>query len=150
MFSRAGGGNVALTSAAADLRLPRRDPHVSHMTASYPPSMVSGAYLFDDGALGGSILLEREEDQTVLRLVGEIDMDVVERLASINNWRPPVVDAIDAGGVTYLSSMGVGYMVRVLERSRAQGRAALVRSASPMAKRVLSRSGLAEMFGLME
>jgi anti-anti-sigma factor len=112
--------------------------------------MVSGAYLFDDGALGGSILLEREEDQTVLRLVGEIDMDVVERLASINNWRPPVVDAIDAGGVTYLSSMGVGYMVRVLERSRAQGRAALVRSASPMAKRVLSRSGLAEMFGLME
>jgi len=112
--------------------------------------MVSAGHPFEGRELEGSIRVEREDQQTVLRLAGEIDMEVVEQVEDLNDWRPPVVDAIDAGGVTFLSSIGVGYLIRVLERSRAQGRSAVLRSVSPSAERVFARTGLTEMFGLSE
>jgi anti-anti-sigma factor len=92
--------------------------------------------------LPGSITIEAEGDLRVLCARGELDGAVVQEFKDRQGREPVVVDAIDAGAVTFISSTGVAIMLRCVEASRAAGRTAVLRASSPRVDRVLQLSGM--------
>ena len=97
-------------------------------------------------ALPGSITIKAEGDLRVLCARGELDSAVVQEFKDRQGREPLVVDAIDAGGVTFISSTGIAVMLRCVEASRAAGRAAVLRASSPRVDRVLQLSGMDSAF----
>lgn len=96
--------------------------------------------------LPGSITIEMEGDLRVLCARGELDSGVVQEFKDRQGREPMVVDAIDAGAVTFISSTGVAVMLRCLEASRAAGREAVLRASSARVDRVLQLSGMDAAF----
>jgi anti-anti-sigma factor len=95
----------------------------------------------------GSIAIEREGDRDVLYLRGELDTAVAERFRRQQGREPLVVEAIDAGGVTFISSTALAVMVRCAEASLAAGRRPVLRASSHAVERILRLAGVEGAFG---
>ncbi|MBJ7452060.1 MAG: STAS domain-containing protein [Blastococcus sp.] len=94
-------------------------------------------------ALPGLITVEAEGDRRILCLRGDIDSAVVARFNRVQGRELPIVDAIDAGDVSFLSSTGIAVLLRFSEAAVAAGRdRPALRSASPVTTRVLELAGL--------
>jgi anti-anti-sigma factor len=95
----------------------------------------------------GAITIEREEaDRWVLCLRGDVDTAVATRFANSHRRQRVVVDAIDAGGVTFISSSGLALMLLCAEASIAAGRHPVLRAASRPVNRALELSGIDNVF----
>ena len=92
--------------------------------------------------LPGSITVEAEGNLRVLCARGELDSAVVQAFRDRQGREPLVVDAIDAGAVTFISSTGIALMLRCVESSRAAGRTTVLRASSPRVDQVLQLSGM--------
>jgi len=92
--------------------------------------------------LPGSITIEREGDQRVLCLRGELDTAVAERFKDHQGRDPMIVDVIDAGAVSFISSTALALLVRCAEASLAASRRPVLRASSPSLERILQLSGL--------
>ena len=97
-------------------------------------------------ALPGSIAIEDERGSGVLRLRGELDSAVVARFRTEHRGEPLVVDAIDAGDVSFISSTGLAVMLRTVEESLAAGRSPVLRSSSRAVDRLLRMSAVEDLF----
>jgi anti-anti-sigma factor len=96
--------------------------------------------------LPGSITIEDEGDHRVLCLRGELDAAVVVAFESAQRAEAVVVDAIDAGAVTFISSRGIAVMLLSAEASRAAGRVPVLRASSHQVDRLLRMSGIEDVF----
>ena len=95
----------------------------------------------------GAITIDREgADRWVLCLRGDVDTAVATRFANSQARQRVVVDAIDAGGVTFISSSGLALMLLCAEASVAAGRHPVLRAASRPVDRALQLSGIDTVF----
>jgi anti-anti-sigma regulatory factor len=95
----------------------------------------------------GAITIESEGgDRHVLCLRGAVDTAVAARFASTHRRDRLVVDAIDAGAVTFISSSGLALMLMCTEASRAAGRHPVLRAASRPIDRALQLAGIDALF----
>ena len=92
--------------------------------------------------LPGSITVEIEDDRRVLCLRGDLDSAVVAHFKAQRGREPVVVDAIDAGAVTFIGSAGLTMMLMCWEASVATGRRPLLRASSRPVDRLLEISSL--------
>jgi anti-anti-sigma regulatory factor len=82
----------------------------------------------------------------VLCLGGDIDSAVVEHFKDQNGREPVAVDAIDAGAVTFISSVGLAIMLRCVDASLAAGRPPVLRASSHPVDRLLQLMGMESSF----
>jgi anti-anti-sigma regulatory factor len=95
----------------------------------------------------GSISIEHEgADRRVLCLRGDVDTEVATRFTSSQGRERPVVDAIDAGSVTFISSSALALMLLCIEASLAAGRRPVLRAASHPVNRALQLAGIEDVF----
>ena len=95
----------------------------------------------------GAITIEREgTDRRVLCLRGDVDTAVATRFTAAQGRERVVVDAIDAGGVTFISSSGLALMLLCVEASLAAGRHPVLRAASHQVDRALQLAGIEAVF----
>ncbi len=95
----------------------------------------------------GEITIEREgADRWVLCLRGDVDTEVATRFAHSQGRQRVVVDAIDAEGVTFISSSGLALMLLSAEASVAAGRNPVLRAASRQVDRALELAGIETVF----
>ncbi len=93
--------------------------------------------------LAGSITVEVEGDRRVLCLQGDIDSAVVARFTAEYAPELPLIDVIDAGDVSFLSSTGLAVMLRCSQAAvAAGGERPVLRSESPAVRYLLKQSGL--------
>ena len=98
-------------------------------------------------APAGSITIEREApDRQVLCLRGDVDTAVATRFSNAQERQRVVVDAIDAAGVTFISSSGIALMLLCAEASLAAGRSPVLRAASRPVDRALKLAGIDGVF----
>ena len=103
----------------------------------------------DEGvrAPAGAITIESEgAGRWVLCLRGDVDTAVATRFTSSQGRQRPVVDAIDAGGVTFISSSGLALLLMCAEASVAAGRRPVLREASHPVDRALKMAGIDSVF----
>jgi anti-anti-sigma factor len=96
--------------------------------------------------LPGSITIESEADRRVLFLRGDLDAAVVARFKAEQGRAPLVVDAMDAGAVTFISSSGLAIMLRAWEASVPEGRHPGLRASAPCVDKLLRLSGMERVF----
>ena len=97
--------------------------------------------------LPGSLTIEHEPDsRDVLCLSGDIDSAVVADFEGRQGRRPVVVDAIDAGAVTFLGSAGLAVMVRYAAAAAAVDRFPVLRAASAPVDRLIQAAGMQTYF----
>lgn len=95
----------------------------------------------------GAITIEREAaDRWVLCLRGDVDTEVATRFTTSQGRQRVVVDAIDAAGVTFISSSGIALMLLCAEASLAAGRRPVLRAASRPVDRALQLAGIDSVF----
>ena len=95
----------------------------------------------------GSISIEHEgADRRVLCLRGDVDTAVATRFTRERGREPVVVDAIDAAGVTFISSSGLALLLLCVEASSAAGRHPVLRAASHQVDRALRLAGVDSIF----
>jgi len=95
----------------------------------------------------GSITIERDgPDRRVLCLRGDVDTAVATRFASSQRRDRVVVDAIDAGAVTFICSSGLALMLMCAEASATAGRHPVLRAASSQVDRALQLAGIDTLF----
>ena len=95
----------------------------------------------------GAITVEREgAEHWVLCLRGDVDTAVAARFTSARERQRVVVDAIDAGSVTFISSSGLALMLLCIEASLAAGRRPVLRAASRPVDRALQLAGIDDVF----
>jgi anti-anti-sigma regulatory factor len=94
----------------------------------------------------GAITIELEDDRRVLCLSGDVDTAVATRFAGVHRRDRVVVDAIDAGTVTFISSSGLALMLMSAEASIAAGRHPTLRAASHPVTRALQLAGIDSYF----
>ena len=95
----------------------------------------------------GAITIEREgADRRVLCLRGDVDTAVATRFTSSQGRERVVVDAIDAGSVTFISSSGIALMLLCAEASVAAGRNPVLRASSHPVDRALQLAGIDGIF----
>lgn len=95
----------------------------------------------------GAITIELEAaGGRVLCLRGDVDTAVATRFASSQRRDRVVVDAIDAGGVTFISSSGLALMLMSAEASVAAGRHPVLRAASRPVDRAIQLAGIDALF----
>ncbi|SOD99249.1 STAS domain-containing protein [Blastococcus haudaquaticus] len=98
-------------------------------------------------APAGAITVEDEAaDRRVLCLRGDVDTAVATRFTSARGRERVVVDAIDAGGVTFISSSGLALMLLCAEASAAAGRRPVLRRSSRPIDRALQLAGIDTVF----
>ena len=97
--------------------------------------------------LPGSITVEVDGNRRILCLRGDIDSAVVTRFRNEHGREFPVVDVIDAGAVSFISSTGLAVMLRCSDAAVAAGHERpVLGSASHMTERVLQLAGLDASF----
>ncbi|NYJ08071.1 STAS domain-containing protein [Petropleomorpha daqingensis] len=96
------------------------------------------------GGRYGSISVRREAGETVLVLAGEIDAAVVTAFDEEQGSDPVPVDAIDAGEVTFIASVGVALLLRWVEAGPPGG--PVLRRSSPRLDRFLELTRLTDVF----
>jgi anti-anti-sigma regulatory factor len=95
----------------------------------------------------GTITIAREgPDRSVLCLRGDVDTAVATRFTSSRGRERVVVDAIDAEGVTFVSSSALALMLLCIEASVAAGRRPVLRAASHPVDRALQLAGIDSLF----
>ncbi|UOY02021.1 STAS domain-containing protein [Blastococcus sp. PRF04-17] len=95
----------------------------------------------------GSVTIEHEEGgRRVLCLRGDVDTAVATRFRRLQGRSPAVVDTIDAGDVTFISSSGLALMLLSGEASEAAGRRPTLRAASHPVERALQLAGMDDFF----
>jgi anti-anti-sigma regulatory factor len=95
----------------------------------------------------GAISIEREgADRWVLRLRGAVDTAVATQFTSSQRRQRVVVDAIDAGSVTFICSTGLAFMLLCAEASLAAGHQPVLRAASRQVDRALQLAGIDSIF----
>ena len=95
----------------------------------------------------GTITIEREgTDRWVLCLRGDVDTAVATRFTTARERQRVVVDAIDAGSVTFISSSGIALLLLCIEASVAAGRSPVLRAASRPVDRALQQAGIDDVF----
>lgn len=95
----------------------------------------------------GAITVEHEgAGRRVLCLHGDVDTAVATRFTTSQRRQRVVVDAIDAGGVTFISSSGLAVMLLCVEASLAAGRRVVLRAASHQIDRALQLAGIDSLF----
>jgi anti-anti-sigma factor len=95
----------------------------------------------------GSLTIEHEPGgKRVLYLSGDVDSATVAEFEARQGRLPVVVDALDAGAVSFLGSAGLAVMVRYAEAAAAAGRAPVLRAASGQVDRLLSVAGMGTYF----
>ena len=92
-----------------------------------------------------TIVLEGS-DRRVLCLRGDVDTAVATQFTTSRRRERVVVDAIDAGGVTFMSSSALALMLRCVEASVAAGRHPVLRAASRQVDRALQLAGIESLF----
>ncbi len=100
----------------------------------------------EDGPLPGAITIQDEGSRQVLCLRGEVDSAAVARFRELQRSQPAVVDAIDAGGVSFISSTGLAVMIRCVEASSAAGRPPVLRASSHVVDRLVRMFGMDDLF----
>lgn len=99
----------------------------------------------------GAITIEREDpDRRVLCLRGDVDTAVATQFTANQRRERVVVDAIDAGGVTFMSSSALALLVRTVEASTAAGRRPVLRASSHQVDRALRQAGIEYVFSRPE
>ena len=86
----------------------------------------------------------------MLCLSGDVDTAVATRFAKVQRRDRIVVDAIDAGTVTFISSSGLALMLMCAEASAAAGRSPVLRAASHPVTRALQLAGIDSFFARPE
>jgi anti-anti-sigma factor len=95
----------------------------------------------------GSITIEHEEGgRRVLCLRGDVDTAVATQFRNLQGREPVVVDAVDAGDVSFISSSGLAVMLLAGEASQAAGRLPVLRAASYPVDRALRLAGMDDFF----
>ena len=95
----------------------------------------------------GAITIEHEgAGRTVLCLRGDVDTAVATRFTASRGRERVVVDAIDAEGVTFISSSALALMLLCVEASTAAGRHPVLRSSSHPVDRALQLAGIEGVF----
>ena len=95
----------------------------------------------------GAITIESEgADRRVLCLRGDVDTEVATRFKASRGRERVVVDAIDAAGVTFVSSSALALLLLCVEASLAAGRHPVLRSASHQVERALQLAGIESVF----
>jgi anti-anti-sigma factor len=95
----------------------------------------------------GTVTIEREgPDRYVLCMRGDVDTAVATQFTTSQRRERVVVDAIDAEGVTFMSSSALALMLTCLEASRAAGRHPVLRAASHQVDRALRLAGIESLF----
>lgn len=96
----------------------------------------------------GSVTIEHEAGgRRVLCLSGHVDSATVAEYEKRQGRFPVVVDAIDAGAVSFLSSAGLAVMVRCCAEAAATvGRRPVLRAASAPVNRLLHAAGIERYF----
>ena len=95
----------------------------------------------------GAITIEREgADRLVLCLRGDVDTEVATRFTTSQGRQRVVVDAIDAGGVTFISSSGLALLLLCAEASVEAGRDLVLRASSRPVDRALQLAGIEGVF----
>jgi anti-anti-sigma factor len=101
----------------------------------------------DHGSGHASITIEHERGgRRVLCLSGEVDTAAVAEFYAVHGTAPLVVDQIDAGTVTFISSTGLAVLLRCATESGAAGRHPLLRACSRPVERLLKMSGVGSLF----
>jgi anti-sigma B factor antagonist len=99
------------------------------------------------------ISVYRESDETIVALVGEIDLQTAPRLSGAVNdalAEDPLRVVLDMEGVTFCDSRGLGTLV-VLSRAASRSRSVLVlANLGDFLKRLLAVSGIGEHFVIRE
>jgi anti-anti-sigma factor len=106
----------------------------------------------DTGSTDLDVAVSVSPTQVVVAARGEIDALTASVLDAVlgtvdPDLRPDLV--LDLGGVTFLGAAGLGVMSRTARRHRAAGGELTLRSASPMARRLLDLTGLASNVGIL-
>jgi anti-anti-sigma factor len=96
----------------------------------------------DDRSLPGSITVEIQDGRRVLCLTGDLDSAVVAHFKTQQGRAPVVVDAIDAGTVTFIGSAGLALMLMSWEASVTAGRRPVLDASSRSVDRLLAMSSL--------
>jgi anti-anti-sigma factor len=95
----------------------------------------------------GTVTIESEgPDRRVLCMRGDVDTAVATQFTTLQRREPVVVDAIDAGGVTFMSSSALALMLKCVEASVAAGRHPVLRAASHQVDRALRLAGIESLF----
>jgi anti-anti-sigma factor len=95
----------------------------------------------------GSVTIEHEAGgRRVLCLSGDVDSTAVAEYESRQGRLPVVVDVIDAGAVSFLSSAGLAMMVRCAQAAATVGRHPVLRAASAPVNRLLRAAGVESYF----
>ena len=95
----------------------------------------------------GTITIEAEApERRVLCLRGDVDTAVATRFANTQRRDKVVVDAIDDGAVTFISSSALALMVMCAEASITAGRHPVLRAASHQVDRALQLAGIDSLF----
>jgi anti-anti-sigma factor len=95
----------------------------------------------------GLITIQHEApDRRVLCLSGDVDTAVATRFTTEQGRTRTPVDAIDAAGVTFISSSGLAVLLLYAEASLAAGRNPVLRAVSPRVARALQLAGIDSVF----
>ena len=101
---------------------------------------------FDPPYPTGQIVHRLEDLGCVLHLTGEIDAAVVADFERSAVGAPRPVVAVDASWVTFMSSSGVGLLVRLTEQHRQAGNRPVLRHPSRATRSVLVITGVDRLF----
>jgi anti-anti-sigma factor len=95
----------------------------------------------------GTIRIDRDgPDHSVLCLRGDVDTAVATQFTTAQRRERVVVDAIDAEGVTFMSSSALALLLTCVEASVAAGRHPVLRAASHQVDRALQLAGIESVF----
>ena len=92
----------------------------------------------------GAVTLE--EGGSLLRLVGEVDLDVVERLPARTREALAGVRVADVGGLTFLDSTGMHLLVVAAVAARGRGERLRLRGTTTSTAELVRLVGLEDMF----
>jgi anti-anti-sigma factor len=102
-----------------------------------------------DSTLGG-ITVATVDGQRVLRLSGEVDADVIAAFGETSTCGvpadEPLITTVDLREVTFLSSAGLGFLLRQTEATRLTGRMPVLLGATRPARRVMELTGVDRLF----
>ena len=94
----------------------------------------------------GTIMLDREGDTEVLRLVGDIDTDAVIAFEHSGASDGRVISVVDLQAVTFLSSTGIALLIRQTQPARERGDLPVLRGLTDRARRLLHITGTTALF----
>jgi anti-sigma B factor antagonist len=100
---------------------------------------------------GIEVRIERDGDQTVVSLAGELDLLSAPRVRAV--MTTVQADAtervvVDLTGLSYMDSVGIGLLVSSRQRLEAVGRRLSLRNPEPAVRRLLQITGLEDYLGL--